>query len=121
MDTCQARRGFLLLHDCGNPATYTCETCNRTMCTEHMSSRSGYKSCLECQAKAYQHQPDVPRDYDSDWVYGYRRHYYTTYGYQPFYDGALVYDDYDVRSFDDHVNAGAADRDDAERAGFGDS
>ena len=119
MDTCQARRGFLILHDCGAPSTSTCDTCQRPMCSEHMSSRSGYKTCLDCYSKTYQLQKGAA--YDDEWAYTYRRHYYTTYGYQPWYDGDYSYDDYDVRSFDDHVNAGAVDGQDSERAGFGDS
>ena len=118
MDTCQARRGFLILHDCGAPSTSTCDTCNRPMCSEHMSSRSGYKTCLDCYAKTYQLQKGA--NYDDEWAYTYRRHYYTTYGYSPWYYGDYSYDDYDVRSFDDDVNTGG-DADDVERAGFGDS
>ncbi len=118
MDTCAARRGFLILHDCGAPATTTCDTCSRPMCSEHMSSRSGYKTCLDCYAKTYQIQKGAR--YDDEWAYTYRRNYYTTYGYSPWYDGGYAYDDYDVRSFDDNVNAGG-DADDVERAGFGES
>lgn len=124
MTTCQARRGFLTLRDCGNPSTSTCNTCMRPMCSEHMSSRSGYQTCLECTASGA--QPDDKKtseatENDSEWAYGYRRNYYSTYGYMPFYIGHHHYDDYDVRSFDDDVNAGAVDADDVERGGFGDS
>jgi hypothetical protein len=119
MNTCQARRGFLTLRDCGAPSSTNCDSCQRPMCTEHLASASGYTACLDCYAKG--HPADAATGTDGEWAYGYRSRYYSAYGYSPFYSGRTVYTDYDTRSFDDDVNIGATDDDDVERAGFADS
>ena len=122
MNTCMARRGFLTLRDCGQPATQSCTTCQRAMCTEHLSSASGYQQCLDCFAKSEQ-SANVDVD-DPSYSYRYRVGYYSS-GYSPLYYGSYhdtYYDDLDVRSFDDDMNDNAVDDEDGgERAGFGDS
>jgi hypothetical protein len=123
MDTCVARRGFLTLRDCGQPSGQLCITCQRPMCTEHLSSASGFQECLDCFARSEQSK-DIDAT-DTAYAYRYRNDYYASSHYAPVYFGSYsdsYYDDLDVRSFDDNVNAGALDDDDGgERAGFGDS
>jgi hypothetical protein len=126
MDTCAARRGFLTMRDCGEAANQLCNTCQRPMCTEHLSSASGYQQCLDCFTKGDQAKTTENVDEsDPTWARRYQRDYYASSGYHAIYYGRSnddYYDDLDVRSFDDDVNAGALDDDDGgERAGFADS
>ena len=124
MGTCMARRGFLTLTDCGNPAMTMCSTCTRPMCTMHLSPQSGFTQCLDCAAT----QPAAEGEegeYDGVWAHRYRDEYYSSTGYTPMYSGSRVddsyYDSQDVRSFDDDVNGGAADEGDEEMGGFDES
>lgn len=120
---CAARRGFLTLRDCGQSAHQQCITCSRPMCSEHLSSASGYQECLDCFTKG--EQSKTVTDDDPAWAYRYRRDYYDSSSYHAIYLGSShdsYYDDLDVRSFDDDMNGGRIDADDgAEAAGFGDS
>jgi len=121
MATCIVRSGFLTLRDCGNPAATKCATCGRPVCSTHLSASSGFTVCLECASQKSTGE-GVPEseNYDSDWAYRYRRHYYGR-GYVPIYMGSSIYDDYDTRSFDSDMNDTALDQDDSSAASFGDS
>ena len=114
---CMARSGFLTLRDCGNPEAQNCGKCGRPMCMQHLSARTGFTECYECAAMTADVDP-----WDPEWSYGYRRSFYTSQGYSPFYFGNRTFDDYDVRSFHSaaNQNAAAADEND-DKAGFGDS
>lgn len=120
MNTCSIRKGFLTLRNCGNPAARNCETCNRPACSQHLSPSSGFAECLECAAGKI--RDDTGDATTPEAAYRYRRRYYDD-GYTPIYYGAAAssYDDYDVRSFDADMNAGALDHDDGTAASFGDS
>jgi hypothetical protein len=129
MANCTARRGFLTLHDCGNPASTNCVSCSRPICSEHLSPRSGFTQCLDCFARGASQDPAAAKataddEYDPEWSAGYRRSYYGS-GYRPIYSGyygSTYYDDYDVRSFDAGASHDAADVDDDDRGtSFGDS
>lgn len=118
MGTCMARRGFLTLSSCDNPASTLCTSCGRLMCTEHLSPASGFTQCLEC-ANTNATYDENATNYDNDTSYRYRHSYYATSGYRPITDD---YDGDDVRSFD-HSSIGneLADDDEAGDPGFGDS
>jgi len=117
--SCMARTGFLTLRDCGNPEARTCVNCARPMCEQHLSARSGFTQCLECAATAGAENLDPS---DPEYAYGYRRGFYSQYGYAPFYFGDRQFDEYDVRSFHAGANRAGVVDDDAEKdAGFGDS
>lgn len=122
MGTCIVRSGFLTLRDCGNPAATACATCGRAACPAHLSPSSGFTVCLECASQTPTDKSVLESDnYDSDWTYRYRTHYYNR-GYTPIYLGASAYDGYDVRSFDSDVNDSFGDQDDtAADPSFGDS
>ena len=114
---CMARSGFLTLRDCGNPEARNCTSCGRPMCEQHLSARSGFAQCLECAGSGADLDPSDP-----EWAYGYRRNFYTSSGYSPFYFGNRQFDDYDVRSFHAAANRQSAVDEGAEKdAGFGDS
>ena len=126
MGTCMARRGFLTLSDCENPATTACSQCGRMMCPAHLSPSSGFSMCLDCAAT--QQQPGEKKEgegeevYDDEWAHRYRDDYYTSSRYVPFYTGShsdSYYDDQDVRSFDESEQA--LEEDEADRGGFAES
>jgi hypothetical protein len=121
MNTCAIRKGFLTLRNCGNPAARNCETCKRPVCTQHLASSSGFVNCLECAAGKIRDDTKVDQT-SPEAAYLHRRRYYDD-GYTPIYFGSTYsdYDDYDVRSFDTQMNAGALDHDDGTTASFGDS
>jgi len=122
MGTCMARKGFLTLSDCGNPAVTSCSTCARPMCTMHLAPQSGFTQCLDCAARDPNVKPQADDDYDGVWAHRYRNDYYSSSSYRPYYYGSsysdTYYDDQDVRSFDDDVNGQAALEDDTETGGF---
>jgi hypothetical protein len=128
MSTCMARKGFLTLSDCGEPAVTACSNCGRPMCTVHLAPQSGFSQCLDCAATAPQSTEEQQKgegEYDDVWAHRYRTDYYSSSGYRPFYSGTRTTDPYydrqDVRAFDDDVNDDGPDEDDAETGGFGDS
>ena len=117
MQTCRARRGFFSLRDCGEAAVKQCALCARPMCSPHLSSRSGFTRCLDCEGRAVEKdvlaspgkKKDAPpprRDEpltDPAWTHRYRDRYYSRTGYAPLYAGVYYdsyYDSYDTRSFD---------------------
>jgi len=128
MQTCRARRGFFSLRDCGERAAKQCALCSRPMCSPHLSSKSGYTRCLDCEGRAVEKdvlatpgkkQKDAapPRTVDEPltdpaWANRYRDNYYSRTGYMPFYAGTYYdsyYDSYDTRSFDsDMASTGPA-------------
>ena len=117
MKSCQARRGFFSLRDCGERAVKQCAICARQMCSAHLSPQSGFTRCLDCEGRQSENAalqqptqqqkqqappPDQPLT-DPSWSYRYRDRYYSRYGYAPIYTGAYYdsyYDRYDTRSFD---------------------
>jgi len=115
MNQCAARKGFLTLSDCGEPATTACSNCGRPMCSAHLSAQSGFTMCLDCAASDQSVQEG---EYDGVWRNRYRDTYYTSSGYIPMHR-STYYDDQDTRSFDGRPRD--ADEDDVDRAGFGDS
>lgn len=117
MGTCMARRGFLTLSSCENPASTLCTSCGRMMCTEHLSPTSGFTQCLEC-ANSSAAYDDKATDYDNDWSYRYHHSYYGSSGYRPISDD---YDGDDVRAFDRSAGDTVADDDEVGDPGFGDS
>lgn len=115
---CMARSGFLTLRDCGNPEARSCANCGRPMCEQHLTARSGFTQCVECAAAGN----ETLDPSDPEYSYGYRRGFYSQYGYAPFYFGDRQFDDYDVRSFHAGANRAGVVDDDTERdASFGDS
>lgn len=116
METCQARRGFLVLTTCGLPSATSCAQCGRPTCPVHLSPGSGLTTCLDCWAASGSHQ--VADDDDREFAYRYRHTYWNDHG------GIDQFDDYDEASFDDGVNGDALTGDgddDGEAASFGDS
>ena len=113
MEKCRAKRGFFSLRDCGEPSVKQCALCGRPMCSQHLSPRSGFSRCLDCEGRAAEKDvlqqpksktppPDQPLD-DPEWSYRYRDRYYSRTHYAPLYVGTYYdsyYDRYDTRSFD---------------------
>jgi hypothetical protein len=118
MQTCRARRGFFSLRDCGETALKLCALCARPMCSPHLSPRSGFTRCLDCEGRAAEKDvlatPGKKKDAasrksidepltDPAWTHRYRDRYYSRTGYAPLYAGGYYdsyYDRYDTRSFD---------------------
>lgn len=98
MSTCVARKGFLTLSDCGATAVRPCSSCGQTMCSAHLSSQSGFTKCLDCAAKA---DPETKGQYDDVWARRYRNAFYVSTGFLPVYGASRLYDQRDVRSFDE--------------------
>jgi hypothetical protein len=84
---CQARKGFLTLSGCENPATTACSNCGRMMCTVHLAPQSGFTMCYSCAATNPQNQEGQQQqqegEYDETWATGYRDSYYSDTGYTP--------------------------------------
>ena len=124
MGTCMARRGFLTLSDCGNPATTMCNTCSRPMCAMHLSPTSGFTQCLDCAMTNPQQQQNenAEEQYDDEWAHRYRDDYYSSTSYRPFYSGSRYDDSYyssqDVRSFDEDANDRELADDESDTGGF---
>ena len=117
---CEARKGFLTLSHCENPAATTCAHCARSLCPAHLAPPN-FTMCLDCAAtnpQAGQDQPQGENEYDDVWAHGYRSSYYTSTGYVP---GSRdrYYDSQDVRSFDQRDGDDFGDE--TERGGFGES
>jgi hypothetical protein len=112
---CEARKGFLTMSNCENPAARACANCGRMLCPTHLAPPD-FSMCLDCAATAAQTPPDQPQtegEYDDVWAHGYRSSYYASSGYSP-----SRYDQQDVSSFRDRGGNDAVD-DDLERGGFG--
>jgi hypothetical protein len=123
MGTCMARRGFLTLSDCGNPATTMCGTCSRPMCPMHLSPSSGFSTCLDCAAtNPREESEETEEQYDDEWAHRYRDDYYSSTSYRPFYSGTRTDDSYyssqDVRSFDESANERDFGDDESDTGGF---
>jgi len=115
MNQCAARKGFLTLSDCGEPAVTACANCGRPMCSAHLSTQSGFTMCLDCAASDQNVQEG---EYDGVWRNRYRDSYYTSSGYYPMHSSSY-YDTQDAASFDGTPRD--ADEDATDRGGFGDS
>lgn len=113
MGTCEARRGFLVLSNCDQPATTMCAQCGRPTCMLHLSPTSGFLSCLDCWGHGSTSVNDTPEES----AYRYRTDYWNNHG------GVDQFDDYDEASFSDDVNGDTLldDDDDSDGAAFGDS
>jgi hypothetical protein len=114
--SCQVKRGFFVLRDCGKTIQFYCSECGRGICEEHRAKGPSSTICVDCEAR----QPRFATDPDED-IYTYRHQYYQRSDYQPLYGGRnydSYYDDYDVRSFEPEY-----DEDDYEEvsSGFGSS
>jgi hypothetical protein len=122
MGSCMARKGFLTLSDCGNPAMTACSNCSRPMCTLHLSPTSGFSQCLDCAAAGPVQENAEGEQYDDVWAHRYRNEYYSSSSYRPFYVGSHYDDSYynsqDVRAFDDSANDRDFADDDTETGGF---
>lgn len=116
---CEARKGFLTLSGCENPAATACSNCGRSMCTAHLAPQTGFSMCYDCAATNQNVQEE---EYDDVWSHRYRNDYYSSTGYTPVYSsyrGSSYYDRQDANSFDDTVRDNAED--DVDRGGFGES
>jgi len=116
MERCRAKRGFFSLRDCGEMSVKQCALCGRPVCSPHLSPRSGFTRCLDCEGRAVEkdvlatpakkQEPAPPPDQplsDPAWSYRYRDRYYSRSHYAPLYVGTYYdsyYDRYDTRSFD---------------------
>lgn len=116
MNTCEARKGFLTLSGCENPAVRACSQCGHSMCSTHLTPQSGFSKCFNCTASSLS-VPDG--EYDDIWAHRYRSRYYSSTGYTPMAWSSRDYDDQDARSFDERELDAAEDEND--RRGFGDS
>jgi hypothetical protein len=125
MGTCMARRGFLTLGDCENPAATMCGTCGRAMCAVHLSPQTGFSTCYDCAAANPTNAQEGEGEYDETWSHRYRDEYYSTTGYRPVYSGThhsdTYYDDQDVRSFDSEADDDLAGDDESAAGDFGES
>ena len=119
MNTCQARKGFLTLSNCENPALTACSNCGRSMCSMHLTPQSGFTMCFDCAAA----NPDIKEgEHDDLWAHRYRDSYRTDTGYTPMYTSRYhdsYYDSHDRNSFDQRARDAREDQND--RSGFGDS
>jgi hypothetical protein len=116
---CEARKGFLTLSSCDNPAATACATCGRSFCPSHLAPPA-FSTCYDCAATAA--DPNAVQqdgEYDDAWAHRYRSSYYTSTGYVPGYARESFYDDQDTVSFADRNDDDLGD--DTERGGFGDS
>ena len=96
-NSCQLKRGFFTLRNCGNQIFETCQNCRRAVCHLHMTAKSNWQICVECdRAKNNQELQDYD---DQDWLYGYRGWYYQS-GYAPYRLGAN-----DYNSFEDYEDS----------------
>lgn len=146
MAACAVKRGIIALRDCGAEGVNICAECGRPACAEHTRIQSGDVLCVECYARReqaaiaeakgksgtsggaktkYPGRSGTDNDEwdDLSYPFGYRHHYYSSYGYSPIYIGDYYdsyYDDYDVRSFDSTGQA-ELDGDGPDAGGFYDS
>jgi hypothetical protein len=115
---CEARKGFLTLSHCENPAATTCAHCARSLCPAHLAPPH-FTMCLDCAAtnpEAGQNEPQGEGEYDDVWAHRYRSSYYSSTGYVA---GSSYYDSQDARSFDSTVGDDFGDE--TEVGGFGES
>lgn len=94
--TCMAKTGLLFLRDCGDMAINNCHLCGRPLCREHSIDTGQGIVCPECAASKEEasNAPGVSR-------LARRHHYYSRYGYVPYYYGhTRYYSDQDYRTFD---------------------
>lgn len=112
---CAARKGFLTLSDCGEPAATMCANCGRPMCAKHLSPTSGFTNCYDCTATTAPQEEGQQGQgqYDDAWAHRYRDDYYRTSGYTPM----TYYDSHDRTSFDSRQDDFGEDE--VERGGFG--
>jgi hypothetical protein len=108
---CQARKGFLTLSGCENPATTACSNCGRMMCTVHLAPQSGFTMCYSCAAtnpqQPQQQQQQQEGEYDETWAAGYRDTYYHDTGYTPVAGGAYAFNRHDRNSFTNQTRDGS--------------
>ena len=122
---CEARKGFLTLSACDNPAATACANCGRSLCPSHLAP-PGFNTCLDCAATQGQNNQQTEGEgqyegeYDDVWAHGYRSRYYSSTGYTPGTSSRdSYYDSQDTRSFDEQQSDDLAD--DTESGGFGES
>lgn len=95
---CEARKGFLTLSSCDNPAATSCANCARSLCPMHLAPPD-FSTCLDCAAtQRPAEQTAEGEEYDEVWSHGYRTSYYNDTGYRS--GSSSYYDSQDVRSFD---------------------
>ena len=118
MSTCQARKGFLTLSGCENPAVTVCSQCARSMCPTHLAPQTGFAMCFDCAARDSSVQEG---EYDDVWSHRYRSSYSATTGYTPMDSSSHGghYDRQDASSFDERQRD--ASEDEVERSGFAES
>jgi hypothetical protein len=116
VNTCMARRGFLTLSACGDPAARMCSTCGQPTCAVHLSPQSGFSQCFSCAAA----DPNVEAgENDGVWSSRYRDNYYSS-GYMGM--STDRYDDQDASAFDETQTDGLLDDDEnSGPGGFADS
>jgi hypothetical protein len=122
MNRCECKSGFFALRACEWNAITQCAECRRMICAPHTAKDSQPAHCLDCWGRRAQNPDTTTRDrtdnYDDDWAYGYRHHYYST-GYAPLSHARQRYDADDARSFT--ADERELKDDDDPQAGFGDS
>lgn len=121
---CEARKGFLTLSPCDNPAATACAHCGRSLCPRHLAPPH-FTMCLDCAAtqgqpgqQGQQAEGEVEGEYDDVWAHRYRSSYYSSTGYTPSGRDSY-YDSQDVRSFDEQQGDDLGDE--TETGGFGES
>jgi hypothetical protein len=115
---CEARKGFLTLSSCENPAATSCANCARSLCPMHLAPPD-FTMCLDCAAtqRPAEQTEEGGDEYDEVWSHRYRSSYYDDTGYRS--GSSTYYDSQDVRSFDEREGDGFGDE--TERGGFGES
>ncbi|THB69026.1 MAG: hypothetical protein D6B27_01260 [Gammaproteobacteria bacterium] len=99
---CKAKCGLLYLSDCNKPAVDNCIKCNRPICKKHSIKTSQGNVCPECGADC----DDIVEEESVSRVRN-RSHYYSSYGYYPYYYGThRYYSDHDYQSFDEQYEVG---------------
>ena len=114
---CEARKGFLTLSGCENPATTACANCGRMMCTVHLAPQSGFTMCYDCAATNPQYAQQQEGEYDDTWAAGYRSSYYNDTGYSPVYGSG--FNRHDRSSFTSRTRN--VSEDESEHGGFDES
>lgn len=120
---CEARKGFLTLSACDNPAATACANCGRSLCPSHLAPPD-FNTCLDCAATQGEQDPQsegkYEGEYDDVWAHGYRSSYYRSTGYTPGTSSHdSHYDSQDTRSFDEQGSNDLADE--TADGGFGES
>ena len=60
MARCQERAGFLFAHDCDEPVSERCGTCNKAVCKAHAHPGAGGLLCSSCAKVAARRAPHDP-------------------------------------------------------------